>query len=125
MLENQRLVAGELFTAGVCNMNCKYCYIPKTGSLKKVHDKLIEKLESGEYVSDLEYVYGKNMEALALWGTEPTLTLDKVTKLLPKLFSTFKKLKTIITMIIILPALKIKAFKRSHARITTPFIVGI
>ena len=72
----QHLVAGEVLTTGICPLDCAYCYIPKHESMKEMHAKIIEMLKSGEMFEDLETVYGKSLEYIGFWGTEPTLTMD-------------------------------------------------
>jgi len=69
-------VAVELFSAGYCNMACKYCYIPKNKELKKVNEKIIEKMKNGKFVENMKEYYGDNLEIISLWGTEPTINLD-------------------------------------------------
>jgi len=39
------VVATELFSAGFCNLNCTYCYIPKTKILKNFSHSLTPYLE--------------------------------------------------------------------------------
>lgn len=89
-----RAVACELFSAGVCNIECNYCYIPKVQKMKEVHKAIVAKIESGEYIEDLYKVYGKNLEHLSFWGTEPTLTLRYIKNILPQIFEKFPHLKS-------------------------------
>lgn len=88
-----RLVATEQFSSATCNLKCKYCYIPKTGLMKSLQKEAVEKLENKSWLDSLEEVYGKDLEYFGLWGTEPTLTLDKVP--LFDLLDRFPKLKEI------------------------------
>lgn len=88
-----RAVSAEVVNAGKCNLNCAYCYIPKTKEMDSLHADVVSYLKSGKFIGDLLDLYGDSLEAFSLWGTEPTLTLDYVTKWLPKLFETFPKLK--------------------------------
>ena len=74
------VVAAELFSAGWCNLACKYCYIPKTDFLKGIHKSIINSIEDGTYIKDLKEMYGDKLESLAHWGTEPTLTVKKFKK---------------------------------------------
>ena len=71
------LVSAELFSAAKCNLRCKYCYIPKTGIVNEIHDKIISKIEDGSFLEQMKKVFGKNLECISHWGTEPTLTLNK------------------------------------------------
>jgi len=70
-----RLKAAEILTSGYCNLNCKYCYIPKSKQMVELHNKIIEKLKKDSYFENLATVYKGNLECLGLWGTEPTLSL--------------------------------------------------
>lgn len=72
----QRLKAAEQFSSGVCNLKCKYCYIPKTPLMSSLHKDIVEKIGSKEWLDSLEKTYGKELEYLGLWGAEPTMTLD-------------------------------------------------
>lgn len=67
-----------------CNLNCSYCEIAKRETsfhLKEV-DKIRESLLSGEYVQNYKTFFEKynidinKITNLALWGQEPTITLD-------------------------------------------------
>jgi sulfatase maturation enzyme AslB (radical SAM superfamily) len=93
ILKSQQAVAGEIFTSGYCNLNCSYCYIEKNDHLKKLHQDIIKKIQTGEYVKELQSLYGGQLECLAFWGTEPLLTLDLIIPILPKILDTFPKLR--------------------------------
>lgn len=86
------VVAVELFSSGWCNLECKYCYIPKTDFLKGIHKAIIERIKDGSLADDIIDIYGKDLEVISHWGTEPTLTLshfklfyDKINAACPKL----------------------------------------
>lgn len=90
------ITAVELFSSGWCNLACKYCYIPKTDFLKGIHKTIIERIKDGSYVDDILEIYGPDVEVIAHWGTEPTLTVthfkkfyERVAEELPK----FRKVK--------------------------------
>jgi len=87
-----RAVAAELFTTAVCNLDCKYCYIPKVKSMKYLHFDLIKKIKSKQYITELERLYGNNLEILSLWGAEPTMSLREVSSIMPDLMAHFPKL---------------------------------
>lgn len=91
----KRIVAAEVLTSGVCNFNCRYCYIPKTDAMEALHNQITRFWESGDIISALSATWGENLEHLGLWGTEPTLVLPLVQKRLPELLTAFPKLKTI------------------------------
>lgn len=86
--------AAEIFTTAYCNMNCKYCYIPKTDGLKDVHKKIIEAIKDDSYITLLKRIYdgGEGLTSLSFWGTEPTLTLNELTKKIGKLCDEFPNL---------------------------------
>lgn len=88
-------VAGEVCTTGICPFKCKYCYIPKTPEMKKVHERIVKRLESKEYISLLEKLYEDRLTNLSIWGTEPTLTLPIIEKDLELLATKFPKLEEI------------------------------
>lgn len=78
---NKEIVSAELFSAGWCNLNCKYCYIPKDENLtRSVHEKIIKSIENGELLNRLVEAFGENLVSLSHWGTEPSLTLPIFTK---------------------------------------------
>jgi len=91
--ETVNFVACEIFSSSVCNLNCKYCYIPKTRMMQGLQEAIVSGLKSGSFVEDLSKIYGQNLEILSFWGAEPTLTLKYIEPHLPKLFRVFPKLK--------------------------------
>ncbi len=92
---NDRAVAVEVVNAGKCNLDCAYCYIPKTAEMDTMHDEIVEYLDSGKFIDDLVSVYGDTLTCLSPWGTEPTLTLDIFSKWMPELIKTFPNLHNI------------------------------
>lgn len=89
------VVAVELFSAGWCNLECKYCYIPKTDFLKGIHSNIIEKIKDGSFISDIKELYGDSLETIAHWGTEPTLTVTKFKEFYDEAVIAFPKLKSV------------------------------
>lgn len=89
------VVAAELFSAGWCNLDCQYCYIPKTDFLKKVHKDIIESIASGKYLEQIKQQIGKDLEALSHWGTEPSLTTKYFKNFYKNVKTDFPKLKDI------------------------------
>jgi len=87
-----RIVASEILTSGFCPFNCSYCYIPKTDMMKQLHERIVESLESGRFIDTLSKLYGKNLQSLGLWGTEPLLTLPIIQKYVPTLLERFPRL---------------------------------
>ena len=89
----QHPVALEMFSAGYCNMDCAYCYIPKNKALKEVDSKIKEKMKNGEYVKEIKELYGDNLKMISLWGTEPSINLDLFNEhLLPQMMEEFPNL---------------------------------
>ena len=75
------LVQVELESAGVCNLNCTYCYIPKNIDIQsKINQYIISSIENGDYLKYIEKIYGNKLESLSLWGTEPTLNIPVMIK---------------------------------------------
>jgi len=73
---NEKVVTAiQLFSSGWCNLECKYCYIPKTDFLKTVHKKIIERVKDGSLIKELKEMVGDELDSLSHWGTEPSLTL--------------------------------------------------
>jgi len=90
------VVASELFSSGWCNLDCKYCYIPKTDFLMDVHKVIIDKIKSGQFLDELKLLIGDDLESLSHWGTEPTLTFKHFKNFYNKAVELFPKLETII-----------------------------
>ena len=89
------VTAVELFSAGWCNLECKYCYIPKTDFLKGVHKTIIQRIKDGGFIQDLKDIYGDQLTAIAHWGTEPTLTVTQFREFYKQAYKEFPKLDTI------------------------------
>ncbi len=96
IFEHHNPVAAELFSAGWCNLDCSYCYIPKNDKfLFKFHRDIIRKIKKGEYLKELKQVYGKNLKAISHWGTEATLTLPIFKNFYKEALNEFPQLNTI------------------------------
>ena len=96
LLEQNNPAAVELFSAGWCNLDCSYCYIPKDDKfLFKFHRDIIRKIKNGEYIKEIKQVYGDNITAVSHWGTEPTLTLPIFKNFYKEAVKEFPKLNTI------------------------------
>jgi len=89
------VVATELFSAGFCNLNCTYCYIPKTKILKKIHNNIITKIKSGQFLKELQEIFGQDLESISPWGTEPTLTIRQFKDFYNEAIKCFPKLNKI------------------------------
>lgn len=91
----QRAVAAEIFSSAVCNLNCRYCYIPKVKPMTALHKDIVAAIKDGTYIKELRRLYGDNLEYLSFWGAEPTMSLNEVSGVLPLYFNAFPKLKNI------------------------------
>jgi sulfatase maturation enzyme AslB (radical SAM superfamily) len=90
-----RTIAVEIVNAGKCNMNCAYCYIPKSKQMESLHEDVIKYLESGKWIDDIEEMYGDTLECLSPWGTEPTLTVDIFARWMPELVKRFPNFNSV------------------------------
>lgn len=43
--KKNRVCASSLFISALCNLNCKYCYIPKGSYMVDIHKKVSEKIK--------------------------------------------------------------------------------
>ncbi len=89
--------ASEMFSAGWCNLKCKYCYIPKDNTfLMDFHKKIKQGIKDGSTLKKIYELFGKNLTIFSHWGTEPTLTLlDHIPEFYEealKLFPNFNKI---------------------------------
>lgn len=93
--KGRHVEAAELFSAGWCNLECQYCYIPKTDVLKTIHAEIIECIKDGRYLNMLEDLYGDGLTSICHWGTEPTLTTELFKDFYKQAVNIFPKLKFI------------------------------
>jgi uncharacterized Fe-S cluster-containing radical SAM superfamily protein len=75
--KNDENVSIELFSAGWCNLNCKYCYIPKGDYTKDVHAKVLKRIKDGSLITEMKELFGTTLTRISHWGTEPTLTVTQ------------------------------------------------
>lgn len=88
--------AVNLNVSGTCNLNCKYCYLPKNPEIMNaLNNDVINWIKSGEMEDDIIYIAGDNLENLGLWGGETTINFPEITARLPFLYKKFPKLKEI------------------------------
>jgi len=87
--------AAEILSSAFCPLDCKYCYVPKTNSMKSLHKEIIRSLEDNSYIKTLEKVYGNNLKYLSFWGAEPTVSFEKIGRIIPQIFIKFSKLKSL------------------------------
>lgn len=90
----KRAKACEVVSSGYCPLNCDYCYIPKTPEMKRMHEEIVEKLKTGEWIDQLEELY-HDIDHLSFWGTEPLLVLDEITRHIDELVERFGDLEMV------------------------------
>lgn len=86
--------AVELFSVAWCNLDCKYCYIPKNNKMmRELQKQVIDNLHSDEVLDRLEQFFGKdNVQHMTHWGTEPTLVLKDLEPFYDRAFKRFPNL---------------------------------
>ncbi len=78
MIVSKYTEACEIFAAAWCNLDCKYCYIPKTNAILPEHVKLIKEIkEITPIINKIKKIFGTNLKYLSHWGSEPTLTIKE------------------------------------------------
>lgn len=95
LLGSKQAVASELFSSGICNLRCKYCYIPKTSFLKEVNDEVIKSIRSGLFIERLKLFFGDELKTISHWGTEPTLTINEFKDFYKTAIQVFPSLESI------------------------------
>jgi len=92
----EKIESIELFSAAICNLKCKYCYIPKDENvMTKIHKLIVEKIKSGEYISKIKNLVGDDLTSISHWGTEPTLTLSLFNDFYSEVLKEFSKFRTV------------------------------
>jgi sulfatase maturation enzyme AslB (radical SAM superfamily) len=89
------MCAAEIFSSALCPLDCKYCYIPKTDAMRKLHQKIVDKINDGTFIRDLKDFFGEELTHLSFWGAEPTLTLAPIVKILPQLRKEFPNITSL------------------------------
>lgn len=78
-----------------CNLNCTYCELAKiaTKTHQNENEKIKESFLNGEYVTKYRkffydnHIKAEQIEAISLWGQEPTLTLNEFATQMPRILS--------------------------------------
>ena len=93
----------SLITSCGCNLDCKYCRIAQARHNNPNADSIqlntINALKDGSFIENVKEALSvlnqssKNVDTIAFWGQEPTLTLDLITNDLPHWFEVFPKWK--------------------------------
>lgn len=87
IVQNTRIQALSLLTSVGCNLNCSYCHIAQSvneATPELIH-ATIQALQDGTYLKNVLNVLRKlhqapsNITDIALWGQEPTLTIQYLT----------------------------------------------
>lgn len=76
-----------VYTTGVCNLNCTYCYIDKNPALREI-DRILEESFKGDYYINFikEMFPDRNqLKCLETWGGEPFLGMNRVYNLIQQL----------------------------------------
>lgn len=86
-----------------CNLDCKYCKIAQARHnnphANELQLKTINSLKDGSFIETTKKALSalnqsaKNIDTIAFWGQEPTLTLDLITNDLPHWFEVFPNWK--------------------------------
>lgn len=89
----------SLMTSCGCNLDCKYCRIAqsrhKNSHANEIQLNTIKALKDGSFIETVKEVLSvlnqssRNIDTIAFWGQEPTLTLDLITNDLPHWFEVF------------------------------------
>lgn len=90
------IVAANVYFSGVCNLQCRYCFQPKIGSImSEVNKKIIDWISSGRMEDDILEYYGENVKCLSLWGGEPSINLPYLVDRLESIYDRFPNLEDI------------------------------
>lgn len=93
-LENYGICAVSLYFSGICNLQCRYCFQPKIGSIMtEENEKIRDWISSGKMEDDLDSIVGKSLTDLAFWGGEPSINLPYIIPKMESLMDRFPKLK--------------------------------
>jgi len=102
----------KVSVAATCNLNCRYCYIPKARALKKINDETIARLRD-----DLALLKDMGFRHLTLWGAEPALTIDIVSDMLKEMNWKLRDIHTSTNMTVS-PDKYVKAFENFNEVVT-------
>lgn len=84
---SQPVTALSIITSCGCNLNCEYCEIAKSvnGNSVALQKATVEALQNGDFIKNIKDVLYKinqspyQIQSMAFWGQEPTLTLHHIT----------------------------------------------
>lgn len=93
-----KLKSITLYTSGICNLNCSYCYVAKNKYLNDVHSELMSSFKSPCYYVDFlnrlkEYFYVDELNDINFWGAEPTYGFYDIIPTIYNIVSNYPKIK--------------------------------
>lgn len=92
MLVGQKAVT--LYFSGKCQLKCSYCYLPKLpGHMNSVQKDIEKWMTTKKIIEDIYEVTGEDLEDMAFWGGEPTLSFRTFIPILPDVYKRFPKLR--------------------------------
>ena len=94
MLADRNIKAIEIFASSKCQLDCKYCYIPKSDVMNSIHKRIVKLIHDFD-VSSISPDVRHGIEILGFWGAEPTLTLGILSQNLKKIVDAFPNLRKI------------------------------
>ena len=96
--EVKKYWAIDIFFSAECNMDCEYCYIPKTAHLKTINKEIRDNIDSGKLIENiLETLRGRDKDIIeiGLWGAEPTINTSYFGKFANDLFPKLENLNNL------------------------------
>lgn len=79
----------ELLTSAACNLRCKYCYIPKSPLMNKLHNEILSSIRDGLSFND------NNIKYIGFWGAEPIFSIDSLINSIGVIKSSFPNIREI------------------------------
>lgn len=88
-----------LYTSALCNLKCKYCYIPKNPELLDF-DNYLKKSFDGDYYIDLlnkleDYYDTSVVQEIAMWGSEPSYGFSRCKNIISKILDKYRTIDII------------------------------
>lgn len=76
--------------AGVCDLNCSYCYLNHKPSYQEAHAKIMRAWEDGSYAKNIvqtasRVAYAENIETITILGAEPSFGCGAIADSIPTL----------------------------------------
>lgn len=91
-----------LYTSGICNLKCGYCFIHKNPALTILHKKFMDSYENPNYylnfLDKLKNIYDlNNLFSITLWGVEPSYGFRNASETLKLLMKKYPKINRLNT----------------------------